>query len=67
MVLVFSAILIAYTEKITVEISPMVSKENSTIEEQLINSWDDIREVESQNHQQLKIADEQDFKDSKVA
>lgn len=67
MVLVFSAILIAYTEKITVEISPMVSKENSTIEDQLINSWDDIREVESQNHQQLKIADEQDFKDSKVA
>jgi uncharacterized protein (TIGR00645 family) len=57
MILVLSAILIAWTEKITMGISPSLSKDKLVSKTQFVNSMDDIQLVDSSSFHPLKSSE----------
>jgi uncharacterized protein (TIGR00645 family) len=54
MILVLSAVLIAWTEKITMGISPSISKDKSVVKKTHVSSMDDIQLVDSSAFHPLK-------------
>ena len=67
MILVLSAILIAWTEKITMGISPSLSKDKSVDKNQLISLMDEIQLVDSSAFHHLKSGENHSSKNRKAA